>query len=173
MGEETIAYINERGSVVIDKEIRELMEFEGEKAKIRVEVKEVIEILDENGNSVSDSVKMVPGIIGVFAFNALRGISWARLKDGLLRAHPVFKYPLSKVTASKIAASWLLTSLLALGLLAQNGALNALAAGNPTEWTGLLLAVSLGVSVLGQQLPTGEETLQALLAEGQEPTPQA
>jgi len=173
MGEETITYINERGSTVIDKEIREVLGIDDKKAKIRVEVKEVIELLDENDTSTSDSVKMMPGVLAVFVFNILRAISWAQLKDGLLRAHPIFEYPLGTETASKLITTWLLTGLVAVGLLAQTGALEALATGTPTEWAGLLLAVGLGVGVLGRQLPTGAETLEVLLDDTQAPAPQA
>lgn len=47
MGEQTIRYMNERGSVTIDSEIREVLDLEGKKALVRLREIQVVKIEDD------------------------------------------------------------------------------------------------------------------------------
>ncbi|MDL0145728.1 hypothetical protein PNP83_12000, partial [Halobacterium salinarum] len=120
---------------------------------------EILRTANERPTEVRSST--MPIDIGVFYAKA--AASWSHTKDFLLRKHPYLEYPLSTATATKIIGSGVVTVMGAALLLGQNGALEALAAGDQIEWAGLSIALAFGAIVMIRSLPDREETVRALV----------
>lgn len=155
---QTISRINERGTVVIDEEVRELLGIKGKRGMLQIGEIEVAKILDDESSKVGST--LVPVIEG-----AVYARSWGQIKEVLLRENPEFKYPPSPSTAVKIIGSWILIATVAAVLLNANGAFDALAAGDVVEWAGLTTAVAMGLIIMSVSLPGRAETVQALIEE--------
>ncbi|MDL0124559.1 hypothetical protein PNQ92_03915 [Halobacterium salinarum] len=156
---EVISNINDRGGVRIKQEERQALGIDGRRAKLEISGIEIVKTANELPTEVRSST--MPIDIGVFYAKA--AASWSRTKDFLLRKHPYFEYPLSTATATKIIGSGVVTVMGAALLLSQNGALEALAAGDRIEWAGLSIALAFGAIVMIRSLPDREETVRALV----------
>lgn len=157
---QTISRINERGTVVIDEEVRELLGIKKKRGMLKIGEIEVAKVLDDNPSKVGSGLtSLVEGSVYVR--------SWGKIKDVFLRANPEIKYPPSTSTAVTIIGSWILIAMVATVLLNANGALNALASGDLVEWGGLATAVAVGMLIMLGSLPDRRETMKALIEDSE------
>jgi len=156
---QTISKFNESGIVRIDEVVREFLGIDGKRAMLKIGEVEVVKIND--GTKFGIRCSSLPIDIGAFYARAMA--AWSRTKGVYLRAHRKIKYPLSWSTATKIIGAGVLIVMVATVLLSQNGAIERLAAGEITEWAGLILALTFGVFVVVQSLPSRKETVRSLL----------
>jgi bifunctional DNA-binding transcriptional regulator/antitoxin component of YhaV-PrlF toxin-antitoxin module len=154
-----ISEVHDRGVIRIQKEVRQALGIEGKKAKLEISGIEVVRTANELLTEVHTSI--VP--IDIAAFYANAATSWSRAKDFLLRENPDIEYPPSTATSTKIIGSGVVIAIVAALLLSQNGALEALAAGDRIEWAGLSIALAYGAIVMILLLPDREETVRALV----------
>ncbi|WP_277543319.1 hypothetical protein [Haloarcula laminariae] len=156
---QTLSWINNCGTVRIDEKVREVLGINSKRAMLRIGDIEVEKIVDEATSGVRSSITGAD--IGVFCARTVA--TWGQTKDVYLRAHRYIKYPLSRSTAVKIIGTAILIAMVGAVLLSQNGALERLATGDRTEWTGLIIALAFGVTVILRSLPDRKETVRSLL----------
>jgi len=156
---QTISKFNEDGIVRIDEEVREFLGINGKKAMLKIGEVEVEKIND----GTKFGIRCSSSPIGICALHARAMAAWSRTRDIYLRIHREIKYPLSWSTATKIIGAGVLIMMVATALLSQNGAIGRLAAGDITEWTGLIFALTFGVFVIVQSLPSRKEAVRSLL----------
>lgn len=154
---QTISWINERGVVRIDEEVREVLGVNGQTAMLKIGGIEVAKVVDETTKARSS---ILP--IGIGSWYATAATSWSRAKSVFMKAHPEIKYPPNRSTATMIIGSWALIAAVATILLSQNGALERLAAGDPVEWAGLITALAFGGIVMILLLPDRKDTVRKL-----------
>lgn len=153
----TISRINERGVVRIDQEVREVLGIDDRKVKLKITGIEVAKTGNEPSKARSS---ILPVAVG--SWYASAAASWSRAKSLFMTDHPEIKYPPSRSTATTIFGSWVLIVATAGVLLSQTGALEALAAGDPIEWAGLITALAFGAIVIAYSLPSRKETVRKL-----------
>lgn len=155
----TISKINDRGVIRIQKEVRQALGIEGRRAKLEISGIEVVRTANELPTEAHSSI--MP--IDIAAFYANAAASWSRAKALFLRENPDIEYPPSTATTTKIMGSGMVIAMVGILLLSQNGALEALAAGDRIEWAGLSIALAYGAIVMILLLPDREETVRALV----------
>jgi len=155
----TISKINDRGVVRIQKEVRQALGIEGRRAQLEISGIEVVRTANELPSEAHSSI--VP--IDIAAFHANAATSWSRAKALFLRENPDIEYPPSTATATKIIGSGVVIAIVGALLLSQNGALEALAAGNRIEWASLSIALAYGALVMSLSIPDRKETVRALV----------
>jgi hypothetical protein len=153
---QTISRINERGTVVVDEEVRELLGIKNKRGMLKIGEIEVAKILGDEPSKVGS------GLVSIIE-GSVYARSCGQIKAYFLRESPDFKYPPSNSTAAKIVGSWILIAVVAAVLLNSNGALDALASGDLLEWAGLAIAAAVGMLIMMASLPSRRQTVQALL----------
>lgn len=156
---QTISQFNENGMVRVDKKVREFLGINEKRAMLRIGEVKVKKINDGTNLGIRSSFLG----IDVGALFARMIAAWSRTESVYLQEHRDIKYPLSWSTLTKIIGAWLLIMAVATVLLSQVGAIERLAAGDITEWAGLTIALTFGVFVIVNSLPSHKEAVRSLL----------
>lgn len=154
---QTISWINDRGVVRINEEVREVMGINGRTAMLKIGGIEVAKLIEEE---ITAHSSISP--VGVTSWHATAAASWVQTKSIFMADNPEIKYPPSWSTATRMIGSWVLIAATAVVVLRQTDAFEGLATGDPVEWAGLTIALAFGTIVMVLSLPDQEETVRKL-----------